>query len=48
MNIVKYVVLGVIVAVTIYLIVDTTIYVIRKVRQKKRAKQVSNDVNKTE
>ena len=48
MIVVKYILLAVVICLTLSLIVDTTIFVVKKVKQKKREKLEKKDENKTE
>lgn len=48
----KYILLAVVICLTLYLIVDTTVFVVKRVKQKKREKidnqEENKDENKTE
>lgn len=48
MEIVKYIVLGIIVCVTLYLLVDTIVYVVKRIKQKKTERIEKSNQDKTE
>lgn len=48
MEIVKYIVLGIIVCVTLYLLIDTIVYVVKRVKQKKKERIEKQNQDKTE